>query len=229
MIFLFVTAFKDEFAPLKKYFKLGGIPDKSVFLEKEEGKNTFLFSVTGVGKKNVGKFFSSFDKLSVKPDKIFFAGVCGAVDKSLQAGDVIFPRAVLSQRFERLSLYGGGGGMLYTADKFLKKSDKEAVAFKKNGIKAVDMESFWIVKGFFERGINDVVVVKGVSDSLDMYLPDGYIVSKYYENLPMLLKEFFSRRIKMKDFVAILKLKKNIKTASENAAAFALNLLPDLR
>ena len=112
-------------------------------------------------------------------DAIGVAGLCGAVDPSLRAGDVVLATelrsedgktlpcpdsALLAEPLRRMGLKTTSG-TVYTASKIL--GPDERLALRDTGVIAVDMESAWIAEAAANR---PVAVLRVVVDTVDRRL-----------------------------------------------------------
>jgi len=112
-------------------------------------------------------------------DAIGVAGLCGAVDPSLRAGDVVLATelrsedgktipcpdsSLLAEPLRRMGLEAASG-TLYTAPKILGR--EERLALRDEGVLAVDMESAWIAEA--ARG-RPVAVLRVVVDTAERRL-----------------------------------------------------------
>jgi 4-hydroxy-3-methylbut-2-enyl diphosphate reductase len=112
-------------------------------------------------------------------DAIGVAGLCGAVDPSLRAGDVVLATelrdedgktlpcpgsALLAEPLRRMGLKTMSG-TVYTASKILGRDER--LALRDAGVIAVDMESAWIVQAALDR---PVAVLRVVVDTADRRL-----------------------------------------------------------
>ena len=98
-------------------------------------------------------------------DAIGVAGLCGAVDPSLRAGDVVLATelrsedgktvpcpdsALLAEPLRRIGLKTTSG-TVYTASKILGRDER--LALRDAGVIAVDMESAWIAEAALDRPV----------------------------------------------------------------------------
>jgi 4-hydroxy-3-methylbut-2-enyl diphosphate reductase len=112
-------------------------------------------------------------------DAIGVAGLCGAVDPSLRAGDIVLgtelrsadgttiacpDSSLLAEPLRRMGLEAAAG-TLYTAPKILGR--EERLRLREQGVLAVDMESAWLAEAARER---PVAVLRVVVDTADRRL-----------------------------------------------------------
>jgi 4-hydroxy-3-methylbut-2-enyl diphosphate reductase len=112
-------------------------------------------------------------------DAIGVAGLCGAVDPSLRAGDVVLATelrsedgktvpcpdsSLLAEPLRRMG-YRAATGTVFTASKILGRDER--LALREQGVIAVDMESAWIAEAARER---PVAVLRVVVDTADRRL-----------------------------------------------------------
>jgi len=119
-------------------------------------------------------------------DAVGVAGLCGAVDPSLRAGDVVLATelrsedgetiacpdsALLAEPLRRMGLQPATGA-LYTAPKILGRDER--LALRDTGVLAVDMESAWIVRAAQPR---PVAVLRVVVDTADHRLASPHTLA----------------------------------------------------
>jgi len=112
-------------------------------------------------------------------DAVGIAGLCGAVDPSLRAGDIVLATelrsedsktvacpnsALLAEPLRRMG-YEAKTGTMYTASKILGRSER--IALRAEGILAVDMESAWLADAAAGRS---VAVLRVVVDTAERRL-----------------------------------------------------------
>ena len=112
-------------------------------------------------------------------DAIGVAGLCGAVDPSLRAGDVVLATelrseegtavpcpdsALLAEPLRRMGIRTAIG-TVYTASKILGRDER--LGLRDEGVIAVDMESAWIAQAADER---PVAILRVVVDTADRRL-----------------------------------------------------------
>ncbi|MBA3717184.1 MAG: hypothetical protein H0W87_03010 [Actinobacteria bacterium] len=112
-------------------------------------------------------------------DAIGVAGLCGAVDPSLRAGDVVLgtelrsedgktipcpDSSLLAEPLRRMGLESASGP-LFTSSRILGRAER--LALRDEGVIAVDMESAWIAEAAAER---PVAVLRVVVDTADRRL-----------------------------------------------------------
>jgi 4-hydroxy-3-methylbut-2-en-1-yl diphosphate reductase len=112
-------------------------------------------------------------------DAIGVAGLCGAVDPSLRAGDVVLATelrsedgttipspdsALLAEPLRRMGVRAATG-TVYTASRILGRDER--LALRNEGVLAVDMESVWIAEAARQR---PVAVLRVVVDTADRRL-----------------------------------------------------------
>ncbi|MGA7293924.1 MAG: hypothetical protein WBW53_13365 [Terriglobales bacterium] len=105
----------------------------------------------------------------INPARVVSAGFAGALDASLQVGDVLEPRAVINAADGVRTEIGVGAGILVTSKTVADKEQKIrfSVAY---GAQAVDMEAASVSQGAHAREV-EFGVVKAISDAADFHLP----------------------------------------------------------
>lgn len=122
---------------------------------------------SGMGRRELD--FGDFGAIGV-------AGLCGAVDPSLRAGDVVLATelrseggetvacpnsALLAEPLRRMGVKAATG-TVYTASKILGRDER--LALRDEGVLAVDMESAWIAEAAGERPLAVLRVVVDTAD-----------------------------------------------------------------
>ena len=105
----------------------------------------------------------------VNPTHVISVGFAGALDASLQVGDVIEPRTVINVADGVRTEIGSGTGILVTSASVANASQKTRFA-KAYAANAVDMEAGAVAQGALARGV-EFGAMKAISDAADFNLP----------------------------------------------------------
>jgi adenosylhomocysteine nucleosidase len=105
----------------------------------------------------------------VNPVRVLSVGFAGALDHSLQVGDVIEPRTVTCAADGARKDVGSGKGTLVSSKTIADKEQKHRLA-KSYGAIAVDMEAAAVAQGALARGV-EFAALKAISDGVDFSLP----------------------------------------------------------
>ena len=105
----------------------------------------------------------------VKPMRVISVGFAGALDGSLQVGDVLEPRTVINAADGVRTEVGSGEGILLTSATVAGKEQKIRLG-KAYGASAVDMEAAAVAQGAQARGV-EFGALKAISDTADFSLP----------------------------------------------------------
>jgi len=105
----------------------------------------------------------------VRPGRVISAGFAGALDASLQVGDVLEPRTVINAADGVRTEVGAGTGILVSSATVAGKEQKSRLG-KAYGASAVDMEAAAVAQGAQARGV-EFAAVKAISDAVDFDLP----------------------------------------------------------
>lgn len=180
-----ISAFKYEVRKILKSLSPEIVfQNKKQFLYKKEYDNFILYiGITGVGCKNVNKFFKRLKDTKIKFDFLISTGFAGAINKKLKTGDIIVAKKIIYEGFEyeirkspfQLSIEGIG----ISVNKIFRKEDKEKYL---NIADFVDMESGEIVKIAFKDNI-PVNVIKIISDDFDFKFPSEEFMKFIYKKL----------------------------------------------
>jgi nucleoside phosphorylase len=105
----------------------------------------------------------------VKPARVLSVGFAGALDGSLEVGDVLEPRTVINAADGVRTEVGSGEGILVSSATVAGKEQKIRLS-KAYGASAVDMEAAAVAQGAQARGV-EFAALKAISDSADFNLP----------------------------------------------------------
>ncbi len=106
----------------------------------------------------------------VKPVRVISAGFAGALDASLQVGDILEPRTVVNTSDGARTEVGSGEGILVSSAEVAGKEQKIRLS-KAYAASAVDMEAAAVARGAEARGI-EFGALKVISDAADCRLPE---------------------------------------------------------
>jgi adenosylhomocysteine nucleosidase len=105
----------------------------------------------------------------VNPTRVISVGFAGALDASLQVGQVLEPRTVINAADGVRTEVGSGEGILVSSATVAGKEQKSRLG-KAYGASAVDMEAAAVAQGARARGI-EFGALKAISDAADCSLP----------------------------------------------------------
>ena len=105
----------------------------------------------------------------MKPDLVLSVGFAGALDASLQVGDIIEPRTIINAADGVRTEVAAGAGILVSSATVAGKEQKSRLG-KTYGASAVDMEAASVAKGAQARGV-EFAALKAISDAADFSLP----------------------------------------------------------
>ncbi len=106
----------------------------------------------------------------VNPERVISVGFAGALDESLDVGDVLQPRTVINAADGARTDVGSGEGILVSSSTVVGKEQKIRLA-KAYGAGAVDMEAAAVAQGAEARGIG-FGAVKAISDTSGFSMPE---------------------------------------------------------
>jgi len=217
---LVASAMKSEIAKLLKTYKPEIVfkTKKYSLLKKNTDSLILYFGITGVGRKNVKKFFKEYFKLKIKPALLISTGYAGAINPLLKVGDIVVAGKFicdknkyylkLSQKHKKYSATGFG------VKKIVSRYEKLELRKKYPGVDFVDMESCEVIKICRENKIN-FVIIRTISDTLDFEFPDYEFLKDTLRNIKLL--KSLSYIIKNPpNLYKILKLKWNLYKARNN-------------
>ena len=105
----------------------------------------------------------------VNPVRVISVGFAGALDGSLEVGDVLEPGAVINAADGVRTEVGSGEGILVSSATVAGKEQKARLR-KAYGASAVDMEAAAVAQGAEARGVG-FGALKAISDAADFSLP----------------------------------------------------------
>jgi nucleoside phosphorylase len=104
-----------------------------------------------------------------KPALVLSVGFAGALDTSLQAGDIVEPRTIINSGDGVRTEINAGMGILVSSANVADAADKARLR-KAYGAVAVDMEAAAVALGARARGV-EFAALKAISDAADFSLP----------------------------------------------------------
>jgi adenosylhomocysteine nucleosidase len=105
----------------------------------------------------------------MNPARVISVGFAGALDSSLQVGDILEPRTVINTSDGTRTDVGSGQGILVSSTTVAGKEQKIRCR-KAYGASAVDMEAAAVARGAEARGV-EFGALKAISDAADFNLP----------------------------------------------------------
>jgi adenosylhomocysteine nucleosidase len=132
----------------------------------ENGETTLICG--GIGAEAARRATEALIR-EVKPTRIISVGFAGALDGSLQVGDVLQPRTVINAADGVRTEIESGRGVLVSSATVADKEQKVRFA-RSYGAGAVDMEAAAVAQGARARGV-EFGAVKAISDAADFSLP----------------------------------------------------------
>jgi adenosylhomocysteine nucleosidase len=163
-----VAALKRELAPLLGTWERSSLLPGGCY---EKGDNVAV--IGGIGPRAAHSVTERLLQV-VTPRLLVSAGMAGALTSAHRVGDVLIPKAVISETGEKF-LTGKGMGTLLTVGGVAGTESKRNLA-KRFAAEAADMEAAVIAQVAARHGV-EFMAVKAISDELDFPMPDmsGYI------------------------------------------------------
>lgn len=170
-----VAAMEREVRPLVRNWKLKTIEHSGRRYRLFENDDAALIC-GGVGLEAARRATEAVIH-AVTPARVISIGFAGALDASLQVGDVLMPRAVINAADGVRTEVESGCGVLVSYVNVVGKKQKARFAEAYDAI-AVDMEAAAVAQGALAQGI-EFGVVKVISDSSDFDMPalDRFVAS----------------------------------------------------
>jgi adenosylhomocysteine nucleosidase len=181
-----VAAMEREVAPLIRGWKVrtlyqsGHVPRRYRLFEtviESVPENVDLSLICGgVGYEAARRATEALIR-EVSPELVISVGFAGALDASLQVGDVVVPKTVMNSADGSRTNMGSGEGVLVSTTAVAGKEQKARFA-KAYGAVAVDMEAAAVAQGASARAI-EFAAIKVISDAADFEMPalDRFITS----------------------------------------------------
>jgi nucleoside phosphorylase len=171
----FIAAMEREVRPLIRSWKVRVI--------EHDGRRYRLFENSeaalvcgGIGAEAARRATEAAIR-AVNPGRVVSAGFAGALDASLQVGDVLHPRTVINAADGARTDAGWGDGVLVSLATVAGKEQKIRLR-NAYAASAVDMEAAAVAQGAATRGV-EFAALKAISDAADFSLPsfDGFVAS----------------------------------------------------
>ncbi len=148
--------------------------------------------LSGIGHESA--LFAAKKLATLKVDALISWGVAGAIDKSLNSGDIILAGSIINEGkrypisedwLNRISNHLQSASMISIGDiassnEICASTADKRRLLQKTGALAVDMESAAIAKTATENNL-DLLVIRTISDNADMAIPEA--VLKHTDNL----------------------------------------------
>jgi len=163
-----IAAMEREVAPLIRSWKVRMIEQGGRrYRLFEQGEASLVCG--GIGPEAARRATEAVIR-EVKPVCVISAGFAGALDASLQVGDIFEPRTVINSSDGARSEVGSGEGILVSSAEVAGKEQK--IRFRKAyAARAVDMEAAAVARGAEARGV-EFGALKVISDAADCSLPE---------------------------------------------------------
>ena len=170
-----IAALQREVAPLIRSWKVRTMEHGGRrYRLFEQGEATLVCG--GIGAEAARRATEAVIQ-EVRPMRVLSVGFAGALDGSLQVGQVLEPRTVISSADGVRTEVGSGEGILVSSATVAGKEQKSRLG-KAYGANAVDMEAAAVAQGARARGV-EFGVLKAISDAADCDLPamDNFVAS----------------------------------------------------
>jgi adenosylhomocysteine nucleosidase len=162
-----IAAMEREVAPLVRSWKMRTIEHAGRRYRLFENGDAALVC-SGIGAEAARRATEAVIR-EVKPVRVISVGFAGALNASLQVGDIFEPRTVINTADGARTDVGSGEGILVSCAEVGGKGQKNRLS-KAYGASAVDMEAAAVAQGAEARGI-EFGALKVVSDAAEFDLP----------------------------------------------------------
>jgi adenosylhomocysteine nucleosidase len=165
-----VAAMEREVSPLIRSWKVRTLYQGEHALRRyrlfESGETALICG--GIGAEAARRATEALIQ-EVNPGRVISVGFAGALDASLQIGDVLMPRHVINSADGVRTDVGAGDGVLVSSANVVGKDQKLRFA-KAYAAVAVDMEAAAVAQGAQARGV-EFGVIKVISDASNFNMP----------------------------------------------------------
>jgi nucleoside phosphorylase len=162
-----IAAMEREVRPLIRRWKVRMVEhDGHRYRFFENGETTLVCG--GIGAEAARRATDAVIR-QVNPARVISAGFAGALDASLQVGDVLEPRTVINAADGVRTEVGSGVGILVSSRTVAGKEQKIRLG-KTYGASSVDMEAAAVAQGAQARGV-EFGAVKAISDGIHFDVP----------------------------------------------------------
>jgi len=162
-----IAAMEREVAPLIRSWKMRMIEHGGRRYRLFENGDAVL-ACGGIGAEAARRATEAVIR-EVNPVRVISVGFAGALDASLQAGDIVEPRTVINSADGARTEVGSGEGILVSSAEVAGKEQKSRLS-RAYGASAVDMEAAAVAQGAEARGV-EFGALKAISDAADFSLP----------------------------------------------------------
>jgi len=162
-----IAAMEREVAPLTRSWKVRMIEHGGRRYRLFENREAVLVC-GGIGAEAARRATEAVIQ-EANPAVVISAGFAGALDGSLEVGQVLEPRTVINAADGVRTEVGSGAGILVSSTTVAGKEQKIRLG-KAYGASAVDMEAAAVAQGAEARGV-EFAALKAISDAADFSLP----------------------------------------------------------
>lgn len=166
-----IVAMEREVAPLVRRWKVRTIEHtgrRYRLFENAFENGEAILVCGGIGAEAARRATEALIR-EVSPRRVISAGFAGALNASLQVGQVLEPRTVINVADGARTDVGAGEGILVSSATVAGKEQK-AWFSKTYGASAVDMEAAAVAEGAQARGV-EFAALKVISDDADFEMP----------------------------------------------------------
>jgi adenosylhomocysteine nucleosidase len=165
-----IVAMEREIAPLVRHWNIRTLEHSGRQYRLFENADAALIC-GGIGAEAARRATEAIINLqAVKPTRVISAGFAGALDDSLNVGDVVEPRTVINAADGARTDVTRGEGILVSYVGVAGKERKARLA-KAYGAIAVDMEAAAVAQGAQAQGV-EFAALKAISDVAGFEMPD---------------------------------------------------------
>ncbi len=170
-----IAAMEREVAPLIRSWKVRTIEHGGRRYRLFENGEAALVC-GGIGAESARRATEAVIR-EINPARVISVGFAGALDASLQVGDILEPRTVINTADGARTEVGSGEGILVSCVGVADAEQKIRLR-KTYGASAVDMEAAAVAQGAQARGL-EFGALKVISDAVDFSLPalDRFVAS----------------------------------------------------
>ncbi len=226
MNILIQSALKSEIGDLINFCKPLIIfqNKRSALYSKNTGKNTVYFGITGIGPKNIRRFFEQAMPEIKDAGLVISTGYAGAVKPHLRVGDIAIASSISGPGNSEIVCPDQSSvldnlridylkGNCYTSNGILGKKEKYQLRIDNPGIDFVDMESRETAVCCNKYSLL-YLIIRAISDMLDFDFPDLEFIQDSWNRIDK-AKLVFHLVKKPVDIIRIIKFLMNISIAKK--------------
>jgi len=228
---LIISSLKEEILMLIKYYKPEIIYEigRNFLYRKKIGNIEIEFGITGVGSKNVKKFFEIYFRQNKKPSLLVSTGYAGAINPKLKVGNIVIASSFICNSdiysFNKKNFLQEYFGIGLGVNKVIYKNEKKIIREKFKNVDFIDMESCEVIENCIRNNIN-FVIIRVISDNSNFNFPEPVFINKSFKKI-FFTKLIFKLIKNPANIYKIIMLNFNLYKASKKLSRFLINFIKE--